>query len=82
MSMVEKQTVISINYLKKLVKLNVRDQFTQQRKVDVMASDKCFLYKYKNYLTILPDKFRYAVTKFRICNTKLSIEQGRYNNIY
>ena len=32
-------------------------------------------------MSVLPAKFRYLLTKLRVCNTKLPIEQGRYKNI-
>ncbi len=55
--------------------------------VDLMLSEKCCMYKHfktnfaaEKYLICLPNNMRLLMTNFRICNTRLPIEQGRYNN--
>ena len=83
MSNVEKCNIINVNYVKAVVKHNMKYQYMQTWCVDLMLSEKCCIYKhFKNiffpqkYLTCLPN----SVT-FRICNTRLPIEQGRYDNM-
>jgi hypothetical protein len=87
MTVLEQQNLISITFVKTTVKKIIQNQYIQQWKADIMLSEKCSMYKcYKQnfscekYLALLPDKLRYFVTKFRICNTKLPIEKGRYDN--
>ncbi len=88
MSGLDKPNIIGINFVKHCVKLKLKDQYIQKWRSDVNMSEKCCLYKYfkleyglENYLSTLPNKLRIAITKFRISNTKLPIEQGRYNNV-
>ena len=78
MSNVEKCNIINVNYVKAVVKHNMKYQYMQTWCVDLMLSEKCCIYQhFKNiffpqkYLTCLPN----SIT-FRICNTRLPIEQG------
>jgi hypothetical protein len=77
MTVLEQQNLISITFVKTVVKKIIQNQYIQQWKADIMLSEKCCMYK---CLSLLLDKLRYFVTKFRICNTKLPIEKGRYDN--
>ena len=55
---------------------------------DVEASSKCVLYKsfktslkFEKYLTEISGNYRRLIIRFRLCNHKLTVENGRYNNI-
>ena len=56
---------------------------------DLMLSEKYYMYKHfkinfaaEKYLTCLPSNMRILMTKFRICNARLPIEQGHYCNAH
>jgi hypothetical protein len=74
--------------VKRLVKLRLKDQFVQKWNNDINSSSKCCIYKsYKDcleledYLVRLPTSASKYILKFRLCNHKLAVETGRYNNI-
>ena len=54
----------------------------------VFHNDKCItwrifkeVFEFDQYLTLLPERLRIIFTKFRLANTKLFIETGRWFNI-
>jgi len=62
--------VNNINVVKKSVQISIADQCIQKWRSDVMLSEKCSAYNYfknefvcEKYLTVLPNKFRYVLTK-------------------
>jgi hypothetical protein len=88
MSLEQRSNIINVNYVKALVKKSLRDQFMQKWRENINLSEKCCLYKefkvqfgFEKYLNVLPMKMRINLCKFRICNTKLPIEVGRYQNV-
>ena len=88
MTVLEKNNMINVQFVKTAVKNIIHDQYIQKWRADINASEKCCLYKHfkldfkcEKYLTVLPSKLRIALCKFRIANTKLPIEEGRYSNV-
>ncbi len=88
MSDLEKASILNINYVKEMFKRNLKDQFIQKWRMNLNNTEMCCLYtnfkvnfECEEYLSKLPNKLRILFTKFRICNTKLPIEKGRYQNI-
>ena len=79
-SNVKKVNIINVNYVKAAVRDIVKYQYIPKRCADLMLSEKYCFYKHfktnfaiEKYLTCLLNNMR----KFRICNTRLPIEQGR-----
>ena len=79
---------INSDWLSKTVREILEAQFKQQWHGYVQESSKCFNYrmyksehKFENYLTFLPVKLMKHFINFRLCNNKLPIETGRWQNI-
>ena len=76
------------NWLREIVKQNVRDQYEQTWNSEVNNSSKCISYRLfkssfqlEKYFSILPYPKYIHVCKFRTSNHKLPIEVGRYRSI-
>lgn len=82
------QTFYDANWLKRIVKITLEDQFTQTWFSSVEASAKTLNYrlfkeslKTEKYFDVLNDKDGFTFCKFRMVNHKLPIECGRWSNI-
>ncbi len=76
------------NWLKEIIKQNVKDQYAQKWSLDVNNSSKCSTYRlfktsfeFEKYLVKLPYPKYTQLCRFRTTNHKLPIEIGRYRNI-
>ncbi len=76
------------NMFKTVCKQRIQDYYKKEWQISVNESSKCYLYKgfkselnLESYLLKVPDSLRIPLTKFRLCNHKLPIEIGRYQNI-
>ncbi len=74
--------------LKDMVKIRLKDQFEQKWASEINTNSKCILYKsfktklkFENYLLLFNGYYRKCLIRFRLCNHKLAVEKGRYNNI-
>ena len=82
------QMYIEPEYLKHILKLNLRDIFIQNWFSQIENSSRGEFYgifkrefKLESYLLNLSPYEREVLTKFRCCNLKLPIETGRWENI-
>ena len=73
---------------KRVCKEKLKLKYQEDWYNDCQMSNKCYLYKnfktelvIEKYLTQLSGSQRYNLTKLRMCNHKLPIEVGRYNNV-
>ena len=73
---------------KQLVKLRLDDQYLQLWGSQIQESAKCVFYKcikpgieIEQYLTLLPQRLRYNMVKFRLSNHKLPVEKLRYTGV-
>ena len=79
---------LSNNQLKSMIKERLKDQYKQKWVSDVELNSKCILYKsfktdlkMEKYLVELSGYHRRMMVRFRLCNHKLAVERGRYNNV-
>ena len=75
-------------WFKVVVRLTLTDQYHQQCSSNICNSDGCTTYrvikydfKMEKYLLDLPSNLSRPLCKFRTCNHRLPIEQGRYSGI-
>ena len=68
--------------------MNSKDQFKQTWLTDLNTNNKCINYRifkpdfgFEDYPLKLDSRLRMLLCKFRLGNSKLPIERGRYNNI-
>ena len=78
---------ITICSLPEFIRLNLREQYSQEWSTTVYNSSKCVLYRvfkksliFEKYLTMSPFTRR-IICKFRTTNHRLPIEIGRYANL-
>ena len=78
---------ITICSLPEFIRLNLREQYSQEWPATVYYSSKCVLYRvfkksliFEKYLTMSPFTRR-IICKFRTTNHRLPIEIGRYANL-
>ncbi len=71
-----------------MIKVHLKDQFEQKWASEIESNSKCVLYKtfkttfkFENYLLLLHGYHRKLLIRFRLCNHKLAVERGRYNNM-
>ena len=79
---------LSNRQLKVLIKTRLKDQFKQKWVSEIESNSKCILYKsfkttfkLEKYLQELNEYHLRFIIRFRLCNHKLAIERGRYNNV-
>ena len=80
--------VVNHKWLNNCRKIRLHDEYIQTWSSNVLHNDKCITYRifkevfeFESYLTLLPERLRIIFTQFRLCNTKLPIETGRWFNI-
>ena len=80
----ETQDFSSVHSLCENVRNSLQDIFVAKWREALEGSNKCLFYRnYKHdfcqekYISFLPDMYIIALMKFRCCNHKLAIEQGR-----
>ena len=76
------------DWLKEVIKQNIKDQYKQKWVSDINNSSKCSTYRLfkksvelEKYLTVLSYPKYIQICKFRTTNHRLPIEIGRYRNI-
>ena len=82
------QEIVNLKWFKVVVKLKITDQYHQQWGSNICNSDGCTTYriikydfKMEKYLLVLPPNLSRPLCKFRTCNHRLPIQQGRYSGI-
>jgi hypothetical protein len=56
------------------------DQYAQRWAAEINGSEKCYNYRmFKDNIEL--EKYLILMSKLRLCNHKLPVEQGRYRNI-
>ena len=79
---------VNHKWLNNCLKIRLHDEYIQTWSSNVLHNDKCITYRifkevfeFESYLTLLPERLRILFTQFRLTNTKLPIETGRWFNI-
>ena len=79
---------VNHKWLNNCLKIRLHDEYSQTWSANVFHDDKCITYRifkevfeFESYLTLLPERLRILFTQFRLGNTKLPIETGRWFNI-
>ena len=82
------QEIVNCKWFKAVVKLKLTDQYHQQWGSNICNSDGFTTYriikydfKKETYLLVLPPNLSRPLFKFRTCNHRLPIQQGRYSGI-
>ena len=81
-------SVVNHKWLNNCLKIRLHDGYIQTWSSNVFHNDKCITYgifkevfEFESYLTLLPERLRIFFTQFRLGNTKLPIETGRWFDV-
>ena len=84
------QTSLNLSYgaFKHMCKNKMKDYYNKQWLESIQKSSKCIFYKefkkelkFEKYLNELDVSLRFFMVRYRTCNHRLPIEEGRFNNV-